>query len=147
VASSLEECKILTSYLGYIHSDKVALFSQKAKAGMDCCILVNMDKIPWAEKVKRAEENRQRAEGLKSKGWVTTGDVPYTLARLIPEVASTTLDIVKNSFLEEILEEQNENNAAYEKENVAKFGGKTYISPDLYKKFEEKIRGHYQRKS
>ncbi len=92
---------------------------------------------------KMFQERRQRqgeADELLRIGWKSTGDIPFIIAHSLGR-SSSTIQTQFMNFLKESLKEETQE---YRLNNLKKVGRKTFISPDLIGKVEEKIRDFYK---
>ena len=93
-----------------------------------------------AEVIRKREARKQEAQELLGRGWKSTGDVPYIIARSLQKKPQA-ISIRMNQFLEEALAAEKEE---YRATNRKKIGPKTFVSPDLLVKTEVEAKRYYE---
>ena len=88
-------------------------------------------------------ERRRMESGLLEKGWRSTGDVPYSIQRRLQKVSSATIATNVNEFLKQVLTDES---AEFAEANMTKVGYKTFVSPELEAKIEERVKKRFDLK-
>ena len=100
-----------------------------------------MSEKNWERVLRERDERRASVKELTEMGWRSTGDIPFSLERKIPNASSHTIETNMKLFLEAVLEKEG---ADYPEANIIKMGKtKTFFSPDLIGKIEEEVRAYY----
>ena len=86
-------------------------------------------------------ERAKQAETLKEKGWESTGDVQYSLARELKRPTATgTIDRVMRAFLGELVADEKD----YITAHFVKVSEKAkYISPELRQRIKGRVEAHF----
>ncbi|OGG79305.1 hypothetical protein A3A39_01910 [Candidatus Kaiserbacteria bacterium RIFCSPLOWO2_01_FULL_54_13] len=90
--------------------------------------------------LRERAERRARENELVEKGWLSTGDVPYSIERRFPRAKSGIVVSKIRVLLQQALEGEDD---AYRAANIVRVEIKTFISPDLALKIEEKVKEFY----
>lgn len=90
----------------------------------------------WREKMHQKQENKVQETEYVEKGWVSTGDLPYRLARSLqmksPSAAADLQHVIRD-FIANL-------DDTYRDENLKPIGRKKFASPDFVAKIEENLK-------